>query len=89
MHYAISMKVLGQTHMWYTQDKRLNFLEIFQFLWVFEFFNTLKNRTCKVRSTNKHIEKLEKETCYKLEAMAQEDYVCHDAWTYDPKHQKN
>ena len=50
MHYAISMKVLGQTHMWYTH-KRSNFLEIFQFLWVFKFSNTLKNRTSKVRST--------------------------------------
>ena len=37
MHYAISTKVLGQAHMWYTQHKRLNFLKIFQFLWVFEF----------------------------------------------------
>ena len=44
MHYAINMKVLGQTHMWYTQHKRSKFLKIFQFLWVFEFFNTLKNR---------------------------------------------
>ena len=51
MHYAISMKVLGQTHIWYTQYKRSNFLQNFQFLWVFEFFNSLKNRTCKVRST--------------------------------------
>ena len=51
MYYAISTKVLGQTHMWYTQHKRSNFLEIFQFLWIFEFFNTLKNKTCKVRST--------------------------------------
>ena len=53
MHYIISTKVLGQTHMWYTQHKWSNFLKIFQFLWVFEFFNTLKNRTCKVRSTKK------------------------------------
>ena len=42
MHYAISMKVLGQTHMWYTQQKWLNFLKIFQFLWVFEFFEHTK-----------------------------------------------
>ena len=95
MYYAISMKILGQTHMWYTQHRRSNFLEIFQFLWVFLFlflffiFYTLKNKTCKVRSTKKYIGKLEKETCYKPKAMTQEDYVCHDAWTYDPKHQKN
>ena len=38
MQYAISTKVLGQTHMWYTQHKQSNFLNIFQFLWVFEFF---------------------------------------------------
>ena len=42
----------------------------FQFLWVFEFLNTLKNRTSKVRSTKTSTKKkLEKETCYKLEAM--------------------
>ena len=44
IYYAISTKVLGQTHMWYTQHKRSNFLEIFQFLWIFEFFNTLKKK---------------------------------------------
>ena len=47
MNYAISMMVLGQTHMWYTQHKGSNFLEIFQFLWVFEFFNTLKTEHVK------------------------------------------
>ena len=35
MHYAISTKVLGQTHMWNTQNKRSNFLKIFQFFMVF------------------------------------------------------
>ena len=67
MHYAISTKVLGQTHMWYTQHERSNVLKIFQFLWVFEFFNTLKNRTCKVRSTKKkgkYKTKLVKETSF-------------------------
>ena len=50
MHYAISTKVLGQTHMWYTQHKLSNFLKIFQFLWVFEFFeHTQKqNRKSKI-----------------------------------------
>ena len=85
MHYAISTKVLGQTHMWYTQHKRSNFLDIFQFLWVFEFFNTLKNKTSKIIKNNKNKVKLVKETCYKPETMTQEDYVCHDAWTYDLK----
>ena len=68
MHYAISTKVVGQTHMWYTQQKRSNFLKIFQFLWVFEFLNTLKNRTSKINK-NKYKTKLVKETCYKQEAM--------------------
>ena len=31
MHYAISTEVLGQTHMWYTQYKRSNFLRFFTF----------------------------------------------------------
>ena len=52
MHYAISKKVLGQTHLWYTQNKWSNFLKIFQIFMVFEFLNTLKNRTSKVRSTH-------------------------------------
>ena len=53
--------------MWYTQHERSNVLKIFQFLWVFEFFNTLKNRTCKVRSTKKKVKyktKLVKETSF-------------------------
>ena len=52
MHCAISTKVLGQTHMWYTQNKQSNFLKILQIFMVFEFLNTLKNRTSKVRSTH-------------------------------------
>ena len=56
MHYAISTKVLDQTHMWYTQHKWSNFLDIFQFLWVFEFFNTLKNTISKVRSTKQQVQ---------------------------------
>ena len=60
MHYAISTKVLGQTHMWYTQNKQSNFLKIFQFLWFLNFWTHSKteqvkwdqqkqvqNRTCK------------------------------------------
>ena len=49
MPYAISMDVLGQTHMIYT-TQAINLFEIFYFLWVFEFFNSLKNRISKVRS---------------------------------------
>ena len=46
MHYAISTKVLGQIHMWNTQNKRSNFLKIFQnFMGFWIFLNTLKNRT--------------------------------------------
>ena len=67
MHYAINTKVLGQTHMWYTQHKWSKVLEIFQFLWFFEFFNTLKNRTCKVRSTKTTCTKQTwKETCWNV-----------------------
>ena len=38
MHYAISTKVVGQTHMWYTQHKRSNFLKIFQIFMGFLIF---------------------------------------------------
>ena len=48
----------------------IKLFKIFQFLWVFEFLNTLKNRTSKVRSTKISIKKkLVKETCYKPEAI--------------------
>ena len=63
MHHAISTKVLGQTHMWYTQHKWSNFLEIFQFLWVFEFFNTQKqNMQSKTNKNSKYKVKFVKET---------------------------
>ena len=59
MHYAISTKVLGQTHMWYTQHKWSNFLEIFQFLWFLN-FSTLSKTEHEVRSTKQEQNKLEK-----------------------------
>ena len=69
MHYATSTKVLGQTHMRYTQHKQSNFLKIFQLLWVFEFLNTLKNRTSKVRSTeSKNIKRREKQAQFSTQA---------------------
>ena len=53
MYYAISMKVLGQTHMWYTQRQAIKLFEDFsKFYGFLKFLNTLKNRTNKVRSTN-------------------------------------
>ena len=61
MHYAISMKVLGQTHMWYTQHKRSNFLKIFQFLWVFEFFEHTQKQNKKSK-INKNVETFEVNT---------------------------
>ena len=56
MHYTISMKVLGQTHMWYTKQKRSNFLKTFQFLWVFEFFEHTKkqNKKSKINKKDRH-----------------------------------
>ena len=69
MHYAIRTKVLSQTHIRYTQHKQSNFLKIFQFLWVFKFFNTLKNRTSKVRSTkSKNIKRREKQAQFSTHA---------------------
>ena len=38
MHYAISTKVLGQTHMWYTQKQVIKLFEdfsIFMDFWIF------------------------------------------------------
>ena len=39
MHYAISTKVLGQTHMWYTQEQVIKLFEdfsIFMGFWILE-----------------------------------------------------
>ena len=46
MHYAISTKVLGQTHMWYTQKQAIKLFEDFSIFYGFFFLilNTLKNR---------------------------------------------
>ena len=55
MHYAISTKVLGQTHMWYTQTKWLNFLKIFQFFmgfWIFE-HTQKQNKKSKINNNTK------------------------------------
>ena len=41
------IKPFEENNMWYTQHKWSNFLKIFQFLWVFEFLNTLKTEQVK------------------------------------------
>ena len=47
MHYAISIEVLDQTqHVIYTTQEIKPF-EILYFLWVFEFFDTLKNKAIR------------------------------------------
>ena len=53
MHYAISTKVLGQTHMWYTQRQAIKLFEDFLIFMGFWILNTLKNRAREVRSTEK------------------------------------
>ena len=47
------------SHVKYT-TQAIKLFENFQFLWVFEFFNILKNRIWKVRSTKQVQNKLEK-----------------------------
>ena len=94
MHYAISTKVLGQTHMWYTQNKWSNFLKIFQFLWVFEFWTHSKIEHEKIRSITtskiKTCKRKKKKTCIKQKAMhdkMHEPMILSigsiDAWTYE------
>ena len=53
MHYAISMKVLGQTHMWYVLKTYTNKLfEFFTFYVILDFY-THQNKAVKVRSNAK------------------------------------
>ena len=69
MHYVISTKVLGQTHMWYTQYKRSNFFEDFSIFMGFWIFEHTQKQNKKRKSTNTRAkQKLVKETCYKPEA---------------------
>ena len=58
MHYAISTKVLSQTHMRNTQNKRSNFLKIFQLFmgfWIFEHTQkqNMKQNTTKIKAKKK------------------------------------
>ena len=58
IQYAISMKVLGQTHMWNTQNTQSNFLKIFQVFmgfWIFEHTQkqNMKRKTTKKRAKQK------------------------------------
>ena len=70
MHYAISIKVLGQTHMWYTQRQAIKLFEDFSIFMGFWILNTLKNKTKNVRSiTLKKKKKIVKEICYKQKTM--------------------
>ena len=83
MHYAISTKVLSQTHMWYTKNKWSNFLKIFQFLWFLNFLNTLKNRIRKVRSiktsTKQNLKKKHQQgsVCFEKDKLMQDKEVEH------------
>ena len=52
MHYAISTKVLGQTHMRYAQNKRSNFLKIFQFFYGFWIFEHTQKQNKKSKINN-------------------------------------
>ena len=48
--------------------------------WIFQHTQKLNKQS----QINKNKQKHEKETCYKPEAMTQEDCICHDAWNYNP-----
>ena len=52
MPYAISTKVLDQTHMWCTQKQVIKIFEDFSIFMVFEFLNTLKNKIKKTKTNN-------------------------------------
>ena len=56
-------------------------MKIFQFLWVFEFLNTLKNRTSKVRSTKTST----KQNLKKKHAINWKQ--CHERIMYDMMHE--
>ena len=44
MHCVISTKVLGQTQNVIYTTQAIKLFEIFHFLYIFEFFNTFKNK---------------------------------------------
>ena len=77
MHYAISMKVLGQIHMWNVlKHIRSNFLN-FTF-YVFLDFNTHKNKSIKVWSIEKttktmHIKRCMMHKCMTMKHLMHEE----------------
>ena len=52
MHYAISTKVLGQAHMWYTQEQVIKLFEDFSIFMGFWILNTLKNKNKESKINN-------------------------------------
>ena len=73
MHYAISTKILGQTHMRNTQNKRSNFLKIFQLFMGFWIFEHTQKQNTKLKSTKKQEQSknFEKEAWLKHKQMIQ------------------
>ena len=70
MHYAISTKVLDQTHMWYTPRQAIKLFEdfsIFMGFWIFE-HTQKQNKRSKINK-NKYKSELVKETCSKQKTM--------------------
>ena len=63
MHYAISTKILGQTHMWHTQRQAIKLFEdfsIFMGFWIFE--HTQKQNKKRKSTKTRAKQKLVKET---------------------------
>ena len=91
MHYAISMKVLGQTHMWNTQNKRSNFLKIFQLFmgfWIFWTHSKTEHETKHNKNKSK-AKTLKKKHDKNISKWYKSKQACKDAWANVPKYQKN
>ena len=91
MHYAISMKVLGQTHMWNTQNKRSNFLKIFQLFmgfWIFWTHSKTEHETKHNKNKSK-AKTLKKKHDKNISKWYKSKQACKDAWANVPKYRKN
>ena len=80
MHHAISMKVLGQTHMRYVlKHIWSNFLNFSLFMW-FWIFYTHKNKSIKVRSNAKTTKTMHIKRCMMHKCMTMKHLMYEESY---------
>ena len=84
MHYAISTKVLGQSHMWYVLKTYAIKLFEFSTFYAFLDFYTPKNKNIKVRSNAKTTKTMHIKRCMMHKCMTMK-HLMHEGSYKDQK----